>query len=386
MDRITDDWLAARETQAALNCLTRMGHQALVVGGCVRNALLGVPVADIDIATSALPETVTKLAENAGFKVVPTGIEHGTVTVVVDDVPFEVTTFRRDVETDGRHAEVAFSTSISDDARRRDFTMNAIYADADGQLLDPLDGLDDLRARRVRFIEDAKARIEEDYLRSLRYFRFYAWYGDHSEGPDAEALAAIGETLDGLDRLAAERIGAEMLKLLAAPEPSTALGAMHASGILAHILPGADPQFLAPLVHLEAMTYHAPDPIRRLAALGGVDVADRLRLSKVQARRLASMREVNASLSEMAYRHGTEAAWDIALLNAAMAGQPLAPDTAARIEKGALAVMPVNAGDLMPELEGKALGDRLKALEAAWINSEFALSKDALLALPLEEG
>src|SRR5690606_28837267 len=157
--------------------LREHGHRALVVGGAVRNAVLGIAPGDIDISTDARPERVQELAEAAGLRQIPTGIDHGTVTVMVDGEPFEVTTFRRDVATDGRRAVVEFSTDVADDARRRDFTMNALYLEADGSVVDPLGGLEDALARRVRFIEDSKQRIREDYLRILRFFRFNAWYG-----------------------------------------------------------------------------------------------------------------------------------------------------------------------------------------------------------------
>src|SRR5690606_22849112 len=173
--RITGHWLERRETQAVLACLTAGGWQALLVGGCVRNSLLRQPVADVDIATDARPETVSELAEKAGFHVVPTGIGHGTVTVVSGGLPHEVTTFRRDVETDGRRAVVAFSDRIVEDAARRDFTMNALYAQADGQVIDPLGGLPDLQARRLRFVRDAQTRLREDYLRLLPFLGFHAW-------------------------------------------------------------------------------------------------------------------------------------------------------------------------------------------------------------------
>lgn len=379
MDRISDDWLTNSATQRVLNCFTRMGHQAYVVGGCVRNALLGLPVADIDVSTSARPKDVVRLAENSGYKVIPTGIDHGTVTVVIDDVPFEVTTFRRDVETDGRRAVVAFSNSVTEDARRRDFTMNALYADSDGLILDPLGGLPDLRRGRVRFIENSEQRIREDYLRSLRYFRFYALYGNHSDGPDPEALSAISRSLDGLRLLARERVGNEILKLLGAPDPAPALAAMASTGVLTRILPGSDPRFVAPLVLLENYAQVPPEAIRRLAALGGEDVEGKLRLSSKQARRLAILNQVDSDVSEISYRHDATVAWDVALLRAATTGNPLPHDTALRIERGATAVFPVSAADLMPEFEGKALGDRLEKLESLWIASGFSLDKEDLL-------
>ena len=220
--RIAGDWLALPATRAVCAALTARGDRALFVGGCVRNALLGRPVADIDIATDALPERTIALAAAAGLHPVPTGLAHGTVTIVADHRPFEVTTFRRDVTTDGRHATVAFSTDLAEDAARRDFTMNALYADPSGAVIDPLDGLSDLLARRVRFVGDPAERIAEDYLRILRFFRIHAWYGDPAGGLDADGLAACAALQDGLDQLSRERVGAEMTKLLAAADPAPA--------------------------------------------------------------------------------------------------------------------------------------------------------------------
>ena len=218
--RIEADWITRPETQAVCNALTGAGYRALFVGGCVRNTLLGAPVDDIDIATDALPKAVMDLTGAAGLNAIPTGIDHGTITVVSAGLPHEITTFRRDVETFGRHAVVAFSTDVSDDARRRDFTMNALYADPSGQVIDPLGGLADLQARHVRFIENADQRIREDYLRILRFFRFHAWYGDAARGLDADGLAAVAANTDGLDSLSRERVWAELRKLLAAPDPA----------------------------------------------------------------------------------------------------------------------------------------------------------------------
>ncbi|MDG2340400.1 MAG: CCA tRNA nucleotidyltransferase, partial [Paracoccaceae bacterium] len=208
--KLKGEWFQNVETQTVLSVLSEGGMQAYMVGGCVRNALLGAAVSDIDISTDALPETVTKLAALAGLKVIPTGIDHGTVTVISGGVPHEITTYRKDIETDGRRAVVAFSTSIEEDAKRRDFTMNALYADASGEIYDPLGGIGDLNDRRIRFIGNAKDRIQEDYLRILRFFRFSAWYGDLSLGFDPDALAAIGASLAGLETLSNERIGNEL--------------------------------------------------------------------------------------------------------------------------------------------------------------------------------
>ena len=380
--RITDAWLTEPATQAVCAALEAGGARALFVGGCVRNALLGVAVSDIDIATDARPERVIELARAANIRAVPTGIAHGTVTLVNRGIAHEVTTFRRDVRTDGRRAVIAFAERIEDDAARRDFTMNALYARPDGTVLDPLGGLPDMRARRVRFIRDATDRIREDYLRSLRYFRFHAWYGDPEAGFDPDALGAIAANLDGLAALSRERIGAEMLNLLAAPDPAPSVAAMRSTGALGKVLPGADDRLLGPLVHLEGQAGAAPDPLRRLACLGGVDMAEALRLSRAQARALDEMRDAagnTAGPGELGFRLGAARARDVLLLRAAMLGAPWDTGAMAAAERGARAVFPVGPADLMPRLQGAALGAALSRLERDWIASDFALTGAELL-------
>jgi len=379
--KLTGAWIEAAHVQRVLAMLETGGHLAFLVGGCVRNAALGTAVSDIDISTDARPERVVALAEAAGLRAVPTGIEHGTVTVIADHEPHEITTFRRDVETFGRHATVAFSTRIEEDAARRDFTMNALYARADGTVLDPLgEGLSDLAARRLRFVGEPTQRIREDYLRILRFFRFTAWYGAPEEGFDAEGLAACAMLAEGIERLSRERVGHEMRKLLGAPDPAPAIAAMAATGILPHVLPGADPAGLAPLVHLEAGL--PADPIRRLAVLGGADPAERLRLSKPEARRLERLREGALSgegPAVLGYRLGARDGFDAVLLQAALTGTALTETSRDRVAFGAAQRFPVQAADLMPALQGAALGARLRELETRWIASGFALDRAALL-------
>jgi poly(A) polymerase len=351
----------------------------------VRNALLGVPVSDIDIATDATPETVLDLAKKAGIRAVPTGIEHGTVTLIEGGIPHEVTTFRKDVATDGRRAVVAFATDIAEDAARRDFTVNALYARPDGSIVDPLGGMQDLKVRRIRFIGTAQDRIREDYLRSLRYFRFHAWYGDQEAGFDPDALSAIAANLDGLERLSRERVGAELLKLLGAPDPAPAIAVMRQTGILGQILPGSEDRALAPLIHLEGEAGLKPDPIRRLASIsGGADLQGALRLSKEQVRKLDRIYEAamgTMGAGELGYRLGAEQGCDALLLRAALMEQPLETAALAEVGQGASQTLPVVARDLMPDLSGAALGAALKRMEAEWIASDFALDRRALLNL-----
>lgn len=378
--RLKGDWLGHPGTVAVMQALEGAGGQALFVGGCVRDDLLGRKVGDIDIATDLVPDRVVEVVTAAGLRAVPTGIEHGTVTVIAAHRPHEVTTFRRDVETFGRHATVAFSTDVAEDAARRDFTMNALYATAEGEVIDPLGtGLADARARHVRFIGRAEDRIREDYLRILRFFRFIAVVGDPDLGLDAEGLAACAALAEGIDGLSRERIGAEMRKLLSAGDPAPAVAAMAQAGVLARVLPGADARALAPLVHLEGKV--SPDWLRRLAVIGGADVEDRLRLSRAEARDLARLRAAIGSgdaPAALGWRLGLVRGGDAVLLRAAVMGQPLAPDALDEVARGAAARFPVVAADLAP-LAGKALGARLKALETQWLAGGLRASKQELL-------
>ena len=378
---LSGDWLTDRRTQAVFSLLAEAGHVAFAVGGCVRNALMGVPVADIDIATSARPDTVSSLAEAAGIRAIPTGIAHGTVTLVIGGTPFEVTTFRRDVETDGRRAVVAYGADIAEDARRRDFTVNALYADASGHIHDPLGGLPDVEARLIRFVGDPSERIREDALRMLRFFRFHAWYGDPDGGLDPEALAAIADLSETAEALSKERVGAEIRKLLAAPDPAQAVCAMEASGLLHRVLPGSASTMLAPLVAVESPS--PPDWHRRLAALGGQDLSDNLRLSRTESTRLAAIRaalERGAPPALAAYRHGQDAARDAALIAASLSGHR-PDDLETELARGARARFPVRAADIEGELvPGPAMGAALKEMEETWIASNFTLSQQALLS------
>jgi poly(A) polymerase len=377
--KITGAWIDHPGTQALCAALEARGFRALFVGGCVRNAICERAVADIDIATDAIPETVSDIAEKAGFRVIPTGIEHGTVTVLAGGIAHELTTFRRDVETDGRRAVVAFSDDIAADAARRDFTMNALYADRRGEVIDPLGGLPDLLARRVRFVGDPVARITEDYLRILRFFRFSAQFGDPDAGIDAEGLAACAANSAGIETLSRERIGAEMKKLLTAADPAPAVSSMAQSGVLAQILPGADPRPLGPLVHLERDA--VPDWLRRLAALGGEDAAERLRLSRAEARDLAALHEAIGSMESPAvlgWRLGGQRGSDAVLLRASVFEQPIGPVDMAEVARGAAMGFPIKAEDLAP-LTGPALGAKLKDMQARWLSSDLRLTRDQLL-------
>lgn len=379
MTRVEGAWLSKPQSQRLLTLFLKEGFKAFFVGGCVRNALLDAPVQDLDVATDALPTEILALAKRNSIKAVPTGLDHGTVTLILENEVFEVTTFRKDVATDGRRAVVVYSKDVKEDAQRRDFTMNALYADRFGQVTDPVGGLPDLAARRIRFIEDPDQRIKEDYLRILRFFRFQAWYGDPVQGFDPEALDGCAQNAQGLGRLSKERIGAEMRKLLAAPDPAFALAGLFRTGCLSQILPGADPEYIGPLSHFTSQSH----PMLRLAALGGNDPVGNLRLSREDASKLKALKDHIGSAQpdhELAYRLGAEKAEAVLALRAAMLG-PVVIDRE-RLTVASQQSFPISASDLDRVFSGKALGDRLKELETAWIKSEFALTKQELLQLP----
>lgn len=355
------------------------GDRARVVGGAVRNTLIGEPVDDVDIATTATPDVVAARVAAAGLKAVPTGIDHGTVTVVALKRPFEVTTLRADVETDGRRAVVAFSRDWDGDARRRDFTMNAVYADADGTLHDSVGGVADALAGRVRFIGDPRQRIEEDYLRILRFFRFHARYGRGE--PDPDGLAAVIRLGEGLDRLSRERVGAEMRKLVTADGAAPALSIMDEAGLIDRILPGGgEVERFAAAVALAARHGLSLGLEPRLAALA-VE-RDRLmaalRLSGREARLIEaivfwsgefSVRTDAAAVRLAVIRAGTEVALASLILVAAETG--IEPPTNLLQLAGDFRPpkSPVTAARLIAEgyQPGPALGAELRRREAAWI-------------------
>jgi poly(A) polymerase len=370
---------------------------ARFVGGCVRNALLGEPVADIDIATQLTPDRVEQVMRAAGLAVHPTGIEHGTLTVVADHKPFEVTTLRRDVATDGRRAVVAFTTDWVDDAKRRDFRMNALYVDLNGVLHDPTGGgLDDVATRRIVFVGDPDTRIREDYLRILRFFRFQAWYG--RDAPDAAGLEACGRLRVGLAGISAERIWIETKKLLAAPHPMPSLRAMEASGVLGQLFPEAKGlELLDRLVTLSRDGGVAADPMQRMLALfwkdaGAVDaVVVRLKMSNDERDRLrwsarddtpldaATLPEVRAAI----YSKDAQVVKDRAVLSLAESGAAHWRTVLAEAETWAPSTMPVTGADLLAAgfTSGPALGRALKKAEDAWIGSDFVLRREDLLRL-----
>lgn len=352
--------------------------EARFVGGAVRDGLLGIPVKDVDIATLHRPEEVVRRIKAAGFKAVPTGLAHGTITAVLGHWPVEITTLRRDVSTDGRRATVAFADDWREDAARRDFTMNALYADPrSGALHDYFDGRADLAARRVRFIGDPLARIAEDHLRILRYFRFTARFGAlDPSSPDYAACVAQATSLMALSR---ERIADELLRLLGLPDPAPVVAAMVADEVLKSVLPeitAAGVAALRALIAAEAEAGISPDGLRRLAALLPRDpaladqIGARLRLSNKARQRLqkALADEDPATPEALAYRLGPQSAVDRILL-----GRAFTPAEAARMQDWAVPRLPLSGGDLiaMGLAAGPQVARTLQALERAWIAAGF---------------
>ncbi|AWB19707.1 CCA tRNA nucleotidyltransferase [Methylobacterium currus] len=379
--------LARPRLARVLDALSAPTEETRLVGGAVRDALLGRPVADIDLATTLLPEAVVARARDAGLKPVPTGIAHGTVTVVVEGEPFEVTTLREDVETDGRRAVVRFGRDFSHDAARRDFTVNALSVTPDGRVHDTVGGLADLAEGRVRFIGEARQRIREDYLRTLRFFRFHARYG--AGAPDPEGLAAAIEARDGLAQLSRERVRGELLKLLVAPGAPAVTTILSQTGLLQRLIGGiGDLGRLARLAAAEAQA----DPVRRLAALAvrsGADaerLREGLRLSNAEHARLSAYAGAEAALHgapaplapadvrRLVAEHGAGAVSDAALV---LTGEPrpvLTPDAAdalARFAAGAepVPVLPVTGAALVAAgaPPGRGLGQGLAAARRAWL-------------------
>jgi poly(A) polymerase len=390
-------WLKDGEVARLLAVLDRDGEEARVVGGAVRNALLRLPVGEIDVATTALPEEVVRRVEAAGWKAVPTGIEHGTVTIVIHGHPFEVTTLRQDVETFGRKARVVFGRDWRADAERRDFTINGLSASADGTVSDYVGGLADIAARRVRFIGEAEQRIAEDYLRILRFFRFHAYFAEGA--PDAAGLLACIKARGGLDMLSRERVRMEILKLLLGPHAAPTLAVMAECGILGTVLGGV--AYLASFENVakrEAAIGAPPDPARRLGALAVMvnedaeRLAQRLRLSNAEAERLLALENwwrVSPALEQQAvhallYQLGPQSFTDRVLVAWARSDAGAADETwrtlASLPQRWPAPVFPLKSADFISRgvPAGPALGAAMRTAKAAWIAADFPVDKTTI--------
>jgi poly(A) polymerase len=394
-------WLRTGPLAKLLGVLDVNGEEARVVGGAVRNTLLGLPPGDIDVATTALPNVVLQRAKDAGFHAVPTGIEHGTVTVVVYDTPFEVTTLRQDIETDGRHATVRFGRDWRADAKRRDFTINALFASRDGKVFDFVGGLTDIEARRVRFIGDPAQRIAEDYLRVLRFFRFHAGYGEGHL--DAAGLSACIRARERLGHLSRERVRNELLKLVHAPHAVPTLAAMTETGILIDVLGGV-PHLasFSNIIKAEAHLGFDPDATRRLGALAvwvredADRLRERLRLTNEEHRRLRSVAEhwwqISPEMGPVArravlYRIGPDAYRERAVLAFSRSEEKVDDagwqELIALPETWTAPKFPLAAKDFIARgaEKGPLLGAALAIAETSWIDSGFPDEDDVLQAI-----
>ena len=391
-----EDWLTANATQQLLGILETAGFEARIVGGAVRNALLCRPVSDLDIATTALPDDVMAVAEAAGLSVIPTGLQHGTVIVVIEGEAFEVTTLREDVATDGRHADVRFTTAWEADASRRDFTINALYCDARGTILDPLDGLKDLAGPEIRFIGNPNQRIVDDYLRVLRFFRFFAEYGKGDPNPDA--LAACVRGRHGLRQLSRERVRQEFLKLLAAPRAAAAIDVMHGYGLLGAFLPVAPRvQYFARLIGASPEA----SQLLRLAALSLATCEDAERISKalkLSNREQAALQNIAAVVHasgqpptpavarQLIYRHGRENFKErVCYLRCSSfraLAEPAWSAAAALARTWSAPPFPLAGKDILAlgVEPGPKVGQILKQAEAEWLASDFAVTGQQLRA------
>lgn len=374
---------------------------ARFVGGCVRNAVMGAEVGEIDVATPERPDQVLDRLAAAGFKAVPTGLSHGTITAIVDGISFEITSLRRDTACDGRHADVEFTGDWQQDLRRRDFTMNAMSLRPDGMLFDDHGGIEDAKAGRVRFVGDAADRIQEDYLRILRLFRFFAWYG--RVPLDKSTIAACQTKLGGLQSLSAERVKQEMTKTLSAPQPALAVMAMHSCGVLQVVLPEANsPSVLEVLVRIEREApLFPPDGMRRLAALIPVfaiaNVAQRLKLSNAERARLNVLNKNDlktfknydrVAFHRRLYTLGAAVVVDQVLL--AWSQSSIIGDGDLRFWRAILdeavtwspRYFPVTGDDVLAlgVPQGPEVGELLSVVEKYWIDADFAPSRSVLLA------
>ncbi|MBT5110043.1 MAG: CCA tRNA nucleotidyltransferase [Rhodospirillaceae bacterium] len=388
--------MTAPEPAAVFQTLESAGAQVRFVGGCVRDSLVGRPVNDVDIATDAEPVRVMALMQAAGFKTIPLGVDHGTVMVVVDGESFEITTLRRDIDTDGRRATVEFTDDWDADAARRDLTFNALSLEVDGTIHDPFDGVADLHAGRVRFVGDATTRIQEDFLRLLRYYRFFAHYGRPPS--DSDARAACRALAPNVERLSGERIRAELFKLLAAPDPGPVLDMMRDDGVLRHVIQvEGNIERVARLVAVEAKMNLA-DPARRLFALLSLEsdelraAARRLRLSNAERDFLLQLKEnagrlrvdvATARLRHAIYRLGAPLSRELALLGWAddgdEAGWRAILDV---IDAWTSIALPVSGADVLTlgVEPGAMVGAHLRRVEEWWIDGDFKADRDACLA------
>ena len=383
INKLENNWLNQASAQCLSKAFKNYGYQALFVGGCVRNSILKVPVTDIDMATDALPETIIKISKENNFKFILTGLTHGTITIIIDKIAYQITTFRNDITNDGRHAKVEFTTSLLLDASRRDLTINAIYCDSYGKIIDPLNVLEDLNNRVIKFIGDPNKRIAEDYLRILRFFRFQAIYGNEMLEINVPALAACQEHKSKLATLSKERITSELRKLFLSNNPTRTIIKMTDTGILNQLFKNCSINSFISYIEAEKKYKIKINWIGRLLSLQGSNIEEVLTLTRQELKMIKYTKKAigqNVPIFEFSYYNGIDYGIMYLLLQHGMKKTTLNKILINKVSSIVTRKFPVTAKDLMPKLKGKKLGDELKKLESQWVKSDFTLNKNQLLS------
>lgn len=376
-------WLRNPSAQKLSKLYKNFGYQVLFVGGCVRNTILKMPVTDIDLATDAQPEEIIKIAKENNIRFVPTGLAHGTITLIIDNKNYQITTFRTDFDHDGRYAKVEFTESLLLDASRRDLTINALYCNHVGEVIDPLNGLDDIKKQKIKFIGNPNERIKEDNLRILRFFRFQAIYGNKNLEIDSIALEACHNHKSKLAALSKERITSEIRKILSAPNPLEVIIKMNETGVLNELFQKVSIDSLEAYLKTEEKFKININWLGRLLSLQVTQEEESLKLTRCEFKFLKQTKsaiENQIHVLEFSYYNGVENGKIYSILQNFRHNIILSKNLLNQINSLATKKFPITAKDLMPEIRGKKLGEALRSLEDRWIKSNFTLSKKDLLA------
>ena len=376
-------WLRNPSAQKLSKLYKNFGYQVLFVGGCVRNTILKMPVTDIDLATDAQPEEIIKIAKENNIRFVPTGLAHGTITLIIDNKNYQITTFRTDFDHDGRYAKVEFTESLLLDASRRDLTINALYCNHVGEVIDPLNGLDDIKKQKIKFIGNPNERIKEDNLRILRFFRFQAIYGNKNLEIDSIALEACHNHKSKLAALSKERITSELRKILSAPNPLEVIIKMNETGVLNELFQNVSIDSLEAYLKTEEKFKININWLGRLLSLQVTQEEESLKLTRCEFKFLKQTKsaiENQIHVLEFSYYNGVENGKIYSILQNFRHNIILSKNLLNQINSLATKKFPITAKDLMPEISGKKLGEALRSLEDRWIKSNFTLSKKELLA------
>ena len=381
--QINSEWIKNKVTQNILKIFEGADHNAYLVGGCIRNSILNIPVTDIDISTDATPQQTVDLFNRENFKVAPTGFSHGTVTVISEGIPYQITTMRSDQNTDGRHADVVFSDDIKKDAERRDFTINALYADSTGKIINPIGGLEDFNPLAIKFIGDPNNRIQEDYLRILRFFRFHAQFSELVTQFDKVALDAIKKNQDGLKKLSKERIWSELKKILSTSNPARSLYKMSQLGILEIILENKNVHNIKRFNLIEKKMGLEPEPIRRLVAITENTENTFLNLSRKEEKKFSLLKGLlkkKHDPAELVYQFNREIAQSVLAIYTFYKGEKLKLSDIKKIEKACLFPCPITGAQISKYMDGAAVGIIIKEAQRAWIKSNFKSDEAKILS------